>query len=60
MKEGCCKNCQKRYPACWGSCPDYAKEKEEKAALREAENKRLSRMRKIQKPYQKERKYDGY
>ena len=23
MRIECCKDCQERYPACWGTCPKY-------------------------------------
>ncbi len=33
----CCKDCQERYPACWGSCSKYLEAK--------AEHEKLKKMR---------------
>jgi len=35
--ESVCKDCQDRYPACWGSCPRY---KEARKALEEKKRRR--------------------
>lgn len=37
----CCKDCQKRHPACHGSCPEYLKEKAEHEAEREQRNREI-------------------
>lgn len=34
MKITVCKNCDHRYPACWGSCPEYIKEKKKIEIIR--------------------------
>ena len=38
----CCKTCDKRYPACWGSCEKYLKEKEQYEKYKITINKRDS------------------
>lgn len=35
-----CRDCEDRYPACWGSCERYKKEKEQRDILKERARKR--------------------
>lgn len=35
-----CRDCEDRYPACWGSCERYKKEKEQNDILKERARKR--------------------
>lgn len=35
-----CRSCEDRYPACWGSCERYKKEKEQNDILKERARKR--------------------
>lgn len=39
----CCKDCEKRYRACWDSCPEYREQKAAEDAKRIARKKEESR-----------------